>query len=355
MRPLFALSRVTYRHGFLLSGRARRARPAMRYFELALYLIGVLGVVITVLPLWPSRLWWVRICDFPRFQIAVGLTAVLFLVPLVSWPLSVPQVLFLIVVASAVAWQMSWVWRYLPLAPKEVESSKATTRAPQTLSLLTTNVLQTSRKYSGLVEIIRKSNPDLILAVETDEWWCARLLEALAHDYPHRMLYPLSNGYGMALFSRLELIEPGIRFVVDDAIPSIRTKVQLRTGAQIDLYGMHPRPPAPAQDTTQRDVELVLIGDEIQRLNRPAIVLGDLNDVAWSPTTSSFKSAGKLLDPRRGRGFFNTYPAGLPGLRYPLDYVFHSTHFAIGSMEVLPAFGSDHLPLAVTLELKPFA
>ena len=39
-----------------------------------------------------------------------------------------------------------------------------------------------------------------------------------------------------------------------------------------------------------------MVGQEIKKANRPAIVLGDLNDVAWSPTTLSFKIAGGLLD-----------------------------------------------------------
>jgi endonuclease/exonuclease/phosphatase (EEP) superfamily protein YafD len=120
----------------------------------------------------------------------------------------------------------------------------------------------------------------------------------------------------------------------------------------IDLYGLHPQPPAPQQDSIERDVELVMVGKEIKRAKRPAIVLGDLNDVAWSPMTLSFKSAGGLLDPRRGRGFFNTYPARLPGLRYPLDYIFHTPHFAVCDMRVLPRFQSDHLPLVASLCLN---
>src|SRR5690348_14685058 len=109
--------------------------------------------------------------------------------------------------------------------------------------------------------------------------------------------------------------------LVDEAIPSIRAGLRLRNGAVIDLYCVHPRPPSLHQDSTERDLELVLVGREIKERGRPAVLLGDLNDVAWSPSTMQFARAGGLLDPRRGRGFFNTYPARLPGLRYPLDYV----------------------------------
>jgi endonuclease/exonuclease/phosphatase (EEP) superfamily protein YafD len=174
----------------------------------------------------------------------------------------------------------------------------------------------------------------------------------LAARYTHGLKYPLSNGYGLALFSHFELVEPEVRFVVDDAIPSVKVGILLRSGVVIDLYGMHPQPPAPNQSSAERDTELVIVGREISRSNRPAVVLGDLNDVAWSRTTAEFKAAGDLLDPRRGRGFFNTYPAGMPGLRYPLDYIFHTRHFAVKEMRTLPRFRSDHLPLIAVLCLE---
>jgi endonuclease/exonuclease/phosphatase (EEP) superfamily protein YafD len=276
-------------------------------------------------------------------------TAVAAAIPLLLWPLAVPHIVLLVAVAAAACWQLSWVWRYLPGSPREVRGAKLPPDAAQCVSLLTTNVLQQCRDADALIAIIRNADPDLVLAVETDEWWCAQLADGLRSRYPHSITYPLSNGYGLAVFSRLELVDPSIRFLVDDAIPSIKTGLRLRSGAVIDLYGMHPQPPAPQQDSTERDVELVLVGMEITRTRRPSVVLGDLNDVAWSPTTSAFKRAGGLLDPRQGRGFFNTYPAGTPGLRYPLDYVFHSPHFSLCGMRVLRRFQSDHLPLIVAL------
>ena len=58
-------------------------------------------------------------------------------------------------------------------------------------------------------------------------------------------------------------------------------------------------------------------------------MLGDLNDVAWSPMTSKFKRIGGLLDPRRGRGFFNTFNAKHVLVRFPLDPPLSSADAAV--------------------------
>lgn len=325
----------------------------MHWLIWILYALGAVAIAATLLPIWRTTRWWVRICDFPRFQIALLALAILIVLPLLRRPQGAAEWAFLVALAAVFLWQMTWIWRYLPGAPREVKSGNAPPGAPERIGLLTTNVLVPSRGADRLLDIIVAADPDLILAVETDEWWCTRLAEGLQSRYPHGIRYPLSNGYGLALFSRLELVDPEIRFVVDDAIPSIRTGVRLRSGAVIDVYGVHPRPPSLLQDSVERDLELIRVGSEIKQSGRPAIVLGDLNDVAWSPTTVEFMRAGELRDPRRGRGFYNTYPAKWPGFRYPLDYVFNTRHFEVCGMQVLPRFSSDHLPLIAALCLKP--
>lgn len=316
---------------------------------LILYIAGIVLVVATLLPLWRTTRWWVRVLDFPRFQIAVLATGIAILLAALTWPPRGIDTALLASVLLSAAWQLSWVWRYVPGAPVEVSGAEPGTLPSSCVSFLTTNVYQPSRDSGGLLSIISEADPDVILTVETDEWWCTQLDDALRGRYPHHLSHPLSNGYGMALFSRFELLNPTVRFVVDEAIPSIKTGILLPSGVIIDLYGMHPQPPAPHQSSKERDTELVMVGREISRSDRPAVVLGDLNDVAWSKTTSQFKAAGNLRDPRRGRGFFNTYPAGMPGLRYPLDYIFHTPHFAVKEMRVLPRFKSDHLPLVAAL------
>jgi endonuclease/exonuclease/phosphatase (EEP) superfamily protein YafD len=189
-----------------------------------------------------------------------------------------------------------------------------------------------------------------VLAVEADTWWQGEL-DVLARTYPHVVRQPQDNTYGMLLYSRLELVQPEVKFLVQSDVPSIHAQVKLRCGLLIELRCVHPRPPAPqeAHDSKPRDVELIIVGRELKQRAAPAIVLGDLNDVAWSRTNYQFQEISGLLDPRIGRGFYHTFHARYPFLRYPLDHCFHSKHFRLTSFKRLRAFGSDHFPVGIKL------
>jgi len=93
-----------------------------------------------------------------------------------------------------------------------------------------------------------------------------------------------------------------------------------------------------------------MVGDHIKDLNESCIVMGDLNDVAWSRTTRLFQRISGLLDPRVGRYYINTFNANYRLLRWSLDHVFHSTDFALVDMQRLSHIGSDHFPVYVVLQ-----
>ncbi len=81
-------------------------------------------------------------------------------------------------------------------------------------------------------------------------------------------------------------------------------------------------------------------------------MLGDLNDVAWSRTTSLFQKTSKLLDPRRGRGMYNTFHASLPFLRWPLDHFFVSSQFRLVDLRVERSVRADHFPISLSVVLR---
>lgn len=158
----------------------------------------------------------------------------------------------------------------------------------------------------------------------------------------------------MLLHSRLEITDPEIRYILKDSIPSMHMQVVLPSGDRVFLHVLHPEPPNPrhATRTTERDAELLIVGREVSARDKPAIVAGDFNDVAWSYTTNLFQKTSGLLDPRVGRGTFNTFNARNPLLRWPLDHVFHSDHFKLVSIKRGPAWGSDHFPIFIELSLE---
>lgn len=77
--------------------------------------------------------------------------------------------------------------------------------------------------------------------------------------------------------------------------------------------------------------------------------------MAWSRTTNLFQKISGLLDPRIGRGLYNSFHAKYPFLRFPLDHVFHSNDFRLVKLKRMPHIGSDHFPIYVALSLESTA
>lgn len=324
--------------------------------ELVLLVVGSVAILLTVVPLIHRDDWWIRFGDFPRGQIAVGLAATLAAYAALVWePWEVWSTVFVGALGVCFLYQSARMYPYTRLSRTQVQETRK--REPEaTFSLLVANVLMTNRDAADLRKIVRGCDPDVFLAVETDEWWREQLRETEA-SHPFTVHCPLPNTYGMLLYSRLELLDPEIRFLVQDDIPSIHTGVELASGDRIELHCVHPRPPTPTENdrSTERDAELLLVGRSIRGSERPVVVAGDLNDVAWSQTTRLFQKISGLLDPRVGRGFFSTFHAKYPFLRWPLDHVFHSEHFHLIDLRRLGFFGSDHFPIFISLSYEPSA
>src|SRR5690606_25377861 len=130
------------------------------------------------------------------------ISCVLLIVAVLSFlPLDSPFTLGCMAIAgAALLYQLWWILPYTPLFPREVK--KAQCESPDnTFTLLTANVLTPNRKASQLLDMVRQYQPDILVTLESDQWWQDQL-DTLEH-YPYTLKCPLDNLYGMHVYSRL--------------------------------------------------------------------------------------------------------------------------------------------------------
>lgn len=317
--------------------------------------LGVFCILATWLPVLPSDHWTIRIFDFPHAQVA-ALTVILLGSAVYYFSLRDRwEALFISLLTASILFQFTIILPYLPISKTQVMASDGAI-AEKGIRLLSANVYMDNTEAGPLLRLIEEYDPDIIALLEANERWRQDVAD-IREKYPYRVEEPLENTYGLLFYSRLKLIEPRVEYLIKEDIPSVHTRVELPSGDLIRLYVLHPEPPTPTESekSTERDGELMLTAKLAKQDSLPVIVMGDLNDVAWSPTTRLFQEVSGLLDPRIGRGFYNTFNAKVPLLRWPLDHVFHSDHFKLVRLVRLPNIQSDHFPIFAHLSLEPEA
>ena len=327
----------------------------MRYTGLGFFSVLVfIAVMATVLPLFAWKQWYFRIFDYPRLQTLFIAVAAFIWFAFRYFKKGRNGFIAMGLLLIVIGVQCYKAFPYTPLGAKQVMWSEKDAADTTVLSLLISNVLQTNTAYHKVIEQVNAYKPDIIITTETNQAW-ERELSVLEKQYPYAARVPQENTYGMHLYSKLPLGDVRVRYLISDDIPSIRSKVQLRSGEWIHLFVLHPRPPVPTEDddSKQRDAEIILVGKEARKEKGGVIVAGDFNDVAWSETTELFQEVTGYLDPRRGRGFYNTFHAGIPVFRWPLDHIFHSDHFKLVNIRRLENIDSDHFPMFVKLSYEP--
>lgn len=314
---------------------------------------GIIAVVLTLLPFVAVDYWWVRVFDFPHAQLTT-LTFLALAAYFIRFDIKrKSDYLFVTVLVACFVFQLSKIFPYTPLAPYEALENTAN-NPDKDISIFTANVLQKNKNKDKLLSEIKSYNADILLFTETDQRWQNSIQSTIDAKYSYKVEMPLSNTYGMLLYSKYELINPQVKFIVDDSIPSIHSLVKLPSGDIVQIFAIHPTPPMPQHNpsSTDRDAEMMRIALKSMDSKYPVIVAGDFNDVAWSESTSLFQNVSGLLDVRKGRGFFNTYNADYIIFRWPLDHVFVSEHFRVKSTERGKDIDSDHFPMYVNLSLE---
>jgi len=303
-------------------------------------------------PLLKWDYWWVRIFDYPRLQ---KLSIIILLI--IGWifiPGNTQQevIIWIGCLSISAIYLITKVWPFTPLGRKMIETVPYNEEAG--INILVANVYQYNKEFGKLIDLVKSIKPDLAFFVETDKAWEKGLSE-IENDYPTQIKIPKDNTYGLILYTRMEITRQEINYLIDEEVPSLEIDLKLRNGEIITIYAIHPTPPVPSENdkSTERDAEILLVGQRSKENKKPSLVIGDLNDVAWSYTTELFLKNSEMVDHRRGRGLFNTFHAKVPLFRWPLDHIFLSKHFGLASLKVQKGIGSDHFPISIKAVLTP--
>lgn len=322
--------------------------------------IFALGIVLSLLTtaslFYDTGLWYLQVLNFPRLAFFLGLTfCLVFTLALKKWQ-SPGNKIFIAAIFAAISIQAIIIYPYTFLAPNTVpEADDSYGDQSADVSIMVANVLMTNRQTAEFLEIVQEASPDIFVILEPDKWWMEKLA-VLHDDYPHRVAYPASNTYGMALYSKLPLLQHTIYFLNHDSVPSIVATLRLKGGNIFRIMALHPVAPVPSGHPTNigsfDEKALILAGNMLASDSLPTILAGDFNDVGWSHNLQEFEKRCKMKDTRRGRGMYNTYNANSWIFRWPLDYVYVSPEWKVTEVERLNKFGSDHFPLIVKLVLE---
>lgn len=319
-----------------------------------LFILSWLMILTVVLPFVKNDYWIFRICEYPRSQ-----KLVICCILIGCWLIwgdygNLWQHISFVVLLVSVIYLLYKIWPYLPLSVKEVKRVRSADVKNQ-VGIYTCNVLQDNKHFELLIHQVRQINPDLIFLLETDADWETALDNAIGEEYPHQLKKPLPNTYGLLCYSRFPFKNGHIHFLVEPDVPSVEFQLILPSGQIVKVWGLHPKPPVPGEDdrSTAKDKELMKVAFKAKEEKHPVIVMGDLNDVAWSYVTELFRKTSGLLDPRRGRGFYSTFSSNYWFMRFPLDYIFNSADFGLIEMKRMAHVGSDHFPMYIKLQFNP--
>jgi endonuclease/exonuclease/phosphatase (EEP) superfamily protein YafD len=323
----------------------------MNLINIIFYSFSIIAIISVLIPFIKNSFWIFRVFDYPRFQkfIILFLCLVSFFI-LIDNPKNYDYLLLTSILLSLI--YLAYLIFPYTLFGKKMIKDGVLKPNEKPLNILVCNVYQDNTSYSKLQELIDFKQPDIVFLLETDEKW-QNNLKSVTYKFEYKIEVPLANTYGLLFYSKLPIKHSEINYLISDEIPSIIVDIEYNNEL-IRLYGIHPTPPVPQEneESTERDAEILMVGKKANEYGKASIVLGDLNDVAWSRTTRLFLKSSGLLDARRGRGMYNTFHTKYWILRWPLDHFFVSSHFRLINMKIEKSVDSDHFPISITLILR---
>jgi len=290
----------------------------------------------------------------------------IFLLPILGFFL-IKKRWFAIVSSVACICLLGWLHvTYFSPQPANISDSQPT------LKVFSLNLGWHHKSPQALVNLIQEEKPDLICLQEIKEDYAKEVFSKLTALYPHHLgrgYHVILSRYPIRSFQRLQL--------AGGNEPQERAIIQMNQ-QDVVLYNISTTPPwfrqhkilpflkIPVYEYGDRPAQIQDLVRRLQKETLPTIAAGDFN--LTDQSQDYYYLRGVMQDAFRtaGVGFGFTFPHGWDlkllvkqlnwKLTFPLvrlDYVWYSQHWGAKSAKVLPAIGSEHLPVGTQLRMQP--
>jgi endonuclease/exonuclease/phosphatase (EEP) superfamily protein YafD len=213
------------------------------------------------------------------------------------------------------------------------------------------NVLHENTRYADAISLVEKEKPTVAAFLEATAPWPEKLV-ALQDTLPYHFS---AKKLQIEIYSRLPLNKTSIqlygkyRGLVRSSLTVGKKEITfIATHAYPQLY-------FGKEGFEWRNQQLEEgIGDYVKKLQKPVVLIGDLNVTMWSPHYKSMIQRSGLRNARAGFGILPTLSSlspQTPWLATPVDHCLVSRDIRVLDFRTGPAIGSDHLPVITDVVL----
>lgn len=217
-----------------------------------------------------------------------------------------------------------------------------------TAKLMYANIFRANTRFDAVLNTIRTENPDILVVAELTPVW-VKALEALAIEYPHRILMASPGAFGIGVYSKAPLTQLSSPLTTPP-YPTV-VAVSAVAGFELTVIATHVLPPVRGPLFAVRNEQLKALGEESRRHLRHRLLIGDLNTTPWSPYFRSLERESGLENGRRGHGLAASWPAGLTPWGIPIDHLLVSPDLAVNDLRAVEIPGSDHRAIVASIGL----
>ena len=303
------------------------------------FVAAFLIIISIILVLEPG--WMVAAIDSLRIPYAIFLVAfVMFFFLRNNYALASAGAIALLILAPG-------IWPYFKTAGELPSANKDQVKTEHTdFSVIHYNVKENNKKIETVAQGALKSNADIVSMQELKPTSFAIVDPLMRAVYPYSFSDLSVDGFGLAVYSKYPFAATEV--VISNNYPILVGEIIIQNDT-LHFVAATTSTPTSDKDFEKQAKQFKFIAEEVNKIQGPLIVMGDMNAAPWSEHIKELLKATKLKDSRKDLS--STYPANSP-VQVAIDYIFHSPEIYCESFTTQSGTTSNHLGILGHYQFK---